>query len=119
FTSLQKDFSDSPLRETNFDDYDAESALDQESGYKISEPESSRIKWQKEYLDYLIEHRRSADAHRLIASIEGDLPRGFPRPVWLRLASIRLDVRDGRVAQAIDHLHWLVGIKERLTWGAA
>ena len=109
--SYESDYSYTVLRETNFDDFDAESALDHESDYKISEPQSSRIKWQKEYLDYLIDHRRNADARRLIASIERDLQRRFARPVWLRLASTRLDVRDGRVAQAIDHLQWLVGIK--------
>jgi tetratricopeptide (TPR) repeat protein len=110
-SSYERDYSYTALRETVFDDFDAESAADQESDYKLSEPETSRIGWQKEYLDYLIRHQRNADARRLIASIERELQRRFARPVWLRLASIRLDVRDGRIARVIDHLEWLAGIK--------
>jgi tetratricopeptide (TPR) repeat protein len=105
------DYSYYSLRQTNFSDSDAESALDQESDYKISEPDSSRTQWQKEYLDYLIEHGRTAEARRLITSIEREIQRLYARPVWLRLASIRLDVRSGRVAPAVDQLQWLVGIK--------
>ncbi|HEX6717331.1 MAG TPA: hypothetical protein VF088_09470, partial [Pyrinomonadaceae bacterium] len=110
-SSYESDYSYTTLRGTNFDDADAESALDQESDYKPLEPETAKFKWQKEYLQYLIEQRRSADARRLIASIEHDLQRRHARPLWLRLASIRLDVQAGRVAQAIDQLEWLVGIK--------
>jgi tetratricopeptide (TPR) repeat protein len=99
------------LRQTNFDESDAESALDHETDYKPSEPESTRVKWEKEYLDYLIEQRRGDEARRLIASVERDIQRRYARPVWLRLASIRLDVRAGRIAPAINHLQWLVGIK--------
>ena len=113
-SSYEYDYSYTSLRETNFDDLDVESALDQESDYKLSEPESSRIRWKKEYLDYLIEHRRSADVRPLIASIERDLQRRFARPVWLRLASARLEIRNGRVPQAVEHLQWLIGIKQAI-----
>ena len=105
------DYSFFSLRETNFADSDTESALDQESDYKISEPDSSRIQWQKEYLEYLIEHGRTAEARRLITSVERDIQRRYARPIWLRLASIRLDVRGGRIAEATEQLQWLVGIK--------
>jgi len=111
FSSYDSDYSYTFLLERNFDDLDAESAVDQESDYKPTEPENSRIKWQKEYLEYLIKQRQDAEARRLIASIERDLQRRYARPIWLRLASIRLDVRAGRVAQAVDHLEWVVGIK--------
>ncbi|HEX6045892.1 MAG TPA: tetratricopeptide repeat protein [Pyrinomonadaceae bacterium] len=111
FRTYDSDYSYTALREANFDDGDAESAFDHESDYKVSEPESAKFKWEKEYLDYLIDRRQNAEARRLIASMERDLQRRFARPVWLRLASVRLDVRDGRIAQAIDRLHWLVGIK--------
>jgi Flp pilus assembly protein TadD len=110
-SSYESDYSYTSLRETNFDDSDAESALDQESDYKRQEPETPRIKWQKEYLDYLIKQRRNTDALRLISSIERDLQRRFARPVWLQFASIRLDVRAGRIAQANEQLQWLIGIK--------
>ena len=109
--SYESDYSYTSLRETNFADVDAESALDQETDYKRSEPSAPRITWQVAYLDYLIEQRRNIEARRLIVSIERDLQRRFARPLWLRLASIRLDVRTGRVTQAIDQLQWLVGIK--------
>ena len=109
--SYESDYSYTSLRETNFADGDAESALDQETDYKRSEPNAPRITWQMAYLDYLIEQRRSNEARRLIASIERDLQRRFARPLWLRLASIRLDVRTGRVAPALEQLQWLVGIK--------
>lgn len=110
-SSYERDYSFTALRETSFADFDAESALDHETDYKRSEPEAARITWQKEYLDHLIKYRRTADARRLVASIERDLQRRFARPVWLRLASIRLDVRTGQTARAMDHLQWLVGIK--------
>ncbi|HEY0367224.1 MAG TPA: tetratricopeptide repeat protein [Pyrinomonadaceae bacterium] len=110
-SSYDSDYSYTSLRETNFDDADAESALDQESDYKRQEPETSRIKRQREYLDYLIEQRRNGDALRLISSIERDLQHRFSRPVWWRLASIRLDLRTGRVTHVNDRLQWLVGIK--------
>jgi tetratricopeptide (TPR) repeat protein len=109
--SYDSDYSYTSLRESNFDDSDVESALDHESDYKRQEPETSRLQWQKEYLDYLIEQRRNADARTLISSIERDLQHRYARPVWLCLASIRLDVRSGRVAQAAEQLQWLVGIK--------
>jgi hypothetical protein len=113
-SNYDRDYSYTALRDTNFNDFDAETALDQETDYKRSEPESERTTWQKEYLDYLIEHGRNAEAHRLIASIEHDLQRRFARPVWLRLTSIRLDVRTGQTAHAVEQLQWLVGIKSRV-----
>ncbi len=113
--SYDSDYSYTSLRASNFDDADAESALDQESDYKPEEPEIERIKWQKEYLAYLIEQRRTTDALRLVSSVEHDLQHGYARPVWLRLASIRLDVRAGRVAQANEQLQWLVGIKTAIS----
>ncbi|HZN07702.1 MAG TPA: hypothetical protein VFB65_12995, partial [Pyrinomonadaceae bacterium] len=110
-SSYGSDYSYTALRDVSFNDSDAESNLDQETGYKTEEPQASRITWQREYLDYLIEQRRTADARRLIASIERDVQRRFARPAWLRLASIRLDVRSGQVARAIDRLQSFVGIK--------
>src|SRR6185369_11206961 len=109
--SYDSDYSYTSLREANFDESDTKSALDQESDYKRQEPETSRIKWQKEYLDYLIEQRRNTDAQQLISTIERDLQRRYARLVWLCLASVRLDVRGSRIAQANEQLQWLVGIK--------
>lgn len=110
-STYEYDYRYTALRETNFSDSDAEAALYQETDYNPEEPQTTRIAWQKEYLAYLIEQRRTADARRLIASIERDLQRRFARPVWLRLASIRLDVRTGQTARAVDQLQRQVGIK--------
>src|SRR6185369_17927915 len=67
--------------------------------------------WQREYLDYLIEQRQTEPARQLIASIEADIKWHYARPVWLCFASLRLDVRGGRVAEAMTELQRLVGIK--------
>jgi tetratricopeptide (TPR) repeat protein len=90
---------------------ESEEALDHEQGYKINEPKARRLDWQKEYLSYLIEHRETTEARGLINGIEAELSRRYARPVWLRLAALRLDVRDGGTAKAVDNLKHLVGIE--------
>jgi hypothetical protein len=114
-SNYDSDYSYTSLRQAAFDDADAESVLDQDSDYKREEPEAAKTKWQKEYLDYLIAERRRADARRLIVSIERDLQRHYARPVWLRLASIKLDVQAARIAEAVDQLQWLIAIKTSLS----
>ncbi len=109
--NYNSDYSYTALRDTNFNDLDAELELYQDTDYKPQEPEAERLTWQKEYLDYLIKHRRNAEARRAVTSIERELQRVYARPLWLRLASIRLDIRAGQVARAVDQLQWLVGIK--------
>ncbi|MGH9851287.1 MAG: tetratricopeptide repeat protein, partial [Blastocatellia bacterium] len=64
--------------------------------------QSARIEWQREYLDYLITERKNAEALNLVPSIEQEFNGRYPRPEWLRLAKLRLEVRQGRVAQAIN-----------------
>ena len=110
-TSYDRDSAYTALQEKAFADSELEEALDQERDYKPSEPDSQKIKWQKEYLDYLIDRKQSAAARRLISQIEVAIKHRYARPVWLRLATLRLDVRDGRVAQALDGLAHFVGIK--------
>ena len=107
----ERDYAYSGLISESLDDSTVEYALDQESEYKRSEPDYNRIKWQREYLDYLIEQRQTEPARQLIASIEGELKWRYARPVWLCFASLRLDVRAGHVAETTAEMQKLVGIK--------
>jgi tetratricopeptide (TPR) repeat protein len=90
---------------------ESEETLDQELGYKINEPKARRLDWQKEYLAYLVGRHETQEARGLINAIEAELSRRYARPVWLRLAALRLDVREGGAAKAVDSLKHLVGIE--------
>lgn len=107
----ERDYAYSGLMSSSFDDATVEYALDQETDYHRSEPDYDKLKWQREYLDYLLGQHQTAPARQLIASIEAELKWHYARPVWLCFASLRLDVRDGHVAQAMKELQRLVGIK--------
>lgn len=89
----------------------AEEALDHETGYKRSEPDSQKSKWQKEYLQYLLDRKQTAEARTLVAAIESAITRRYARPFWLRAAALRVDVREGRVAEAAAALSRLAGIE--------
>jgi len=110
-SSYDRDYAYSGLRDSSFDDSTVEYALDQETQYHRSEPKSDKLQWQQEYLGYLLEQHQTAPARKLIAEIEGAIKWRYARPIWLCLASIRLDVRDGHVAQAMTELQRLIGIK--------
>jgi len=107
----ERDYAYSGLISESFDDSTVEYALDQETEYHRSEPDYDQIKWQREYLDYLIEQRQTEPARQLIASIEAALKWHYARPVWLCFASLRLDVRAGHVAETMNDMQRLVGIK--------
>ncbi|MGH9837254.1 MAG: tetratricopeptide repeat protein, partial [Blastocatellia bacterium] len=83
---------------------EVEEALDHTAREEAKRPESQRSVWQREYLDYLLARRDDAESSRLIVAVELELKTLFPRPDWLRLARLRLDVRGGRVAQAMAGL---------------
>ena len=89
----------------------AEEALDHETSYKRSAPDSKKIKWHKEYLDYLIGRKQTAEARKLIGQIESAITHRYARPFWLRLAALRLDIRDRRTAPAVEALARLAGIE--------
>ena len=110
-STYDHDYAYAGLINSSFDDSTVEYALDQETDYKRSEPESDKLKWQREYLAYLIEQHQTAPARQLIASIEAEIKWRYARPVWLCFASLRLDVREGRVARAVTELQRLVGIE--------
>jgi predicted Zn-dependent protease len=109
--SYDRDYAFTDQQQKAWDASGMEEALDHETGYKPSEPDSERTRWQREYLEYLLKQRKAAEAHSLIGEIESSIKRRYARPVWLRLASSRLEIRAGQVAKAYDELAHLVGIE--------
>jgi cellulose synthase operon protein C len=106
-----RDYTFTAQQQKSWDDSEMEEALDHLTTFKPEEPDGKRIQWQKEYLEYLVGRNQSAEARRLIASIEASIKHRYARPAWLRLAGFRLDIRDGHVAQALDGLAHLIGIE--------
>ncbi|MGE0128597.1 MAG: tetratricopeptide repeat protein [Blastocatellales bacterium] len=92
-----------------------EESLDHEraaqSAARDQRQSGQRIGWYQKYLDYLIAERRDAEALSLIPKIEQEFKGRYPRPEWLRLAKLRLDVRQGRVARAVAGLKRFAGIE--------
>lgn len=110
-SSYDRDYTFTAQQQKTWDASGMEEALDHETNYKPEEPASKRTKWQKEYLEYLIERNQNAEARNLIGAIELSIRHRYARPVWLRLASSRLEIRASRIAQACDGLAHLVGIE--------
>jgi tetratricopeptide (TPR) repeat protein len=110
-----EDFVDRLRRRTSWSLDELEESLDHERASKSETKDSrefgARIGWYQKYLDYLISERRNAEALGLIPKIEQEFKGRFARPEWLRLAKLRLDIREGRVAQAVAGLKRFVGIE--------
>ena len=111
FWSYEYDYNYTVLLSNSWSAAEAEEALDHQNNYKVSEIESKRIGWQKEYLNFLIEQRQTAAARKLISSIESEINRRYARPAWLRLANLRLAIRAGQTAHALNGLKHFVGIE--------
>lgn len=113
------DFVDRLRMRTSWSLDEVEESLDHEraseSGARISaqDPQQfgARVGWYQKYLDYLIAERKDAEAIGLIPKIEQEFKGRYARPEWLRLAKLRLDVRQGRVAQALAGLKHFAGIE--------
>ncbi|PYT04160.1 MAG: hypothetical protein DMF65_02735, partial [Acidobacteria bacterium] len=88
---------------------DAEEAFDHAQSFRAAEPDGERVKWQKVYLEYMLEEGLNAEAEQLVASIESELSRRYARPAWLRLAKARLELRSGKGAQAVTELKRFTG----------
>lgn len=88
-----------------------EEAMDHAGATRGDQRESERLSWQKRLLEHLIAERRNAEASALISTVEADLKNRFARPDWLRLARLRLDVRAGRLPQALTGLRHFAGIE--------
>jgi cellulose synthase operon protein C len=90
---------------------DAEEILEQENKFEIKESANEKLVWQKKYLDYLLEQNQILEAGTLVSQIEDELSRRFARPVWLRVAKLRLQILKGGTAQTFGSAKRLVGIE--------
>jgi predicted Zn-dependent protease len=92
-------------------DHDRAAQSETGGGQQDSHRFGERVEWHWKYLHYLIAERRNAEALSLIPKIEQEFKGRYARPEWLRLAKLRLDLRQGRVAQAIAGLKRFAGIE--------
>lgn len=106
----EQDYDFTSLSKGNFSDEEAEFLLDQHKNYEISESQNDRLIWQKEYLEFLLTENRNQEAEKLIEEIEFSLQEKFARPVWLRLAKIRLALRENSPS-AFEYIEKFVGIE--------
>jgi tetratricopeptide (TPR) repeat protein len=110
-SSYERDYDYGAQLQRYWDRRAAEEALDLENDAKISEPTSARLTWQQQYLAYLLDMRDETRARALGTEIEATLKGRFARPLWLRLAGLRLELRAGRVVPVVAELKHLVGIE--------
>lgn len=110
-SSYERDYDYMAQLSNTWSAEEAEEALDQELGYKISEPPSERVRWQREYLEYLIARHQTTAARRTISTVETDISQRYARPSWLRLMSLQLDLLDGQEEKALAGLRRFVGIE--------
>lgn len=111
--SYDYDYSFVAALNNSLDPSSVEEALDHENNFQTTEPENARLRWERDYLAFLLAAGRSAEAARLVAAVETELRGRYARPEWLRLAAVRLDLRAGREAQAFAELKRFVGIEPR------
>jgi Tfp pilus assembly protein PilF len=105
------DYSYQPFSKKAFSRDEAEEMYDHERNFKINEPKSERVDWQKKYLDFLIENRQFAKAKNLIESIENELARKYARPEWLRIAKIKTQIADGNISPMMKEAKRFIGIE--------
>jgi hypothetical protein len=87
------DYNYTELLETNLSVEDAVAELYVQENYEPEEPDRERIKWQREYLNLLLDDQQTQKARKLIDEIEKSIARAYARPAWLRLAKFRLDLQ--------------------------
>ncbi|HEY0378041.1 MAG TPA: tetratricopeptide repeat protein [Pyrinomonadaceae bacterium] len=110
-SSYERDYDYTARLQSAWGAEEAEGALDQETDYQPSEPSSKRLVWERAYLDYLIARREWTPARRVVKAIETEISRRYARPAWLRLATLRLDLADGREAEAVAGLRRFAGVE--------
>lgn len=93
--SYDRDYDFAAIAQRVLTTADAESVFDQENDYQIEIPENNRVKWQMKYLLLLIEQQENERAAKLIAEIDKELKNRYATPTELRLAKIRLGIRQG------------------------
>lgn len=105
------DFEDRLRTHPTWSAEEVEEAQDHAGSTQREDREPVRLSWQKQHLEMLIAERKDAEAAILIPTIEQQFKGKFARPAWLRLARLRLEVRAGRVAQAVTGLKHFAGIE--------
>jgi cellulose synthase operon protein C len=108
-SSYQRDTDFIELLRSFWSAPEAEAVLDHKRDFKGEASPSDRLKWRQEYLDYLFEQRRNAEALAAIVAAERELKGRFPRPAWLRLARFRAELRAARNPQVPNELKHFTG----------
>lgn len=109
-----KDYEYVQLLEMNWSAAEAERILDQETNFKIEEPDNERLNWQKEYLGYLLEKREFSKAESLISDVEKSLRKTFASPVWLRVAKFQIEIEKGISPENFSRIKSFIGINDVL-----
>ena len=110
--SWSSDYEYTQLLEMNWEAREAEAILDQEKNFETEEPENERLRWQKEYLNYLLEKRDFIEAKTLLAEIEKSLQKKYTRPVWLRIADLKIDLEKGISLETFCKMKEFIGITD-------
>jgi tetratricopeptide (TPR) repeat protein len=112
------DFVDLTRRRSSWSLEEIEESLDRRRAGQTGAPADTdpqdggrRVDWRRRYLDYLLAERRAAESLAVIPEIEREFKGRYPRPEWLRLAKLRLEIRRGHVAQALSGLRHFAGIE--------
>ncbi|MBS1795802.1 MAG: tetratricopeptide repeat protein [Acidobacteria bacterium] len=93
FDSYEHDYDYVLQLEATSNAADAELLYDSEKDFESPEPENEKLRRRQAYLDFLLENRNWPAAAKLIAEIEDSLKGHYARPVWLRLAALRVKIR--------------------------
>ena len=109
--SGSSDYDYEAIVQKSYGTEEAEQIFDLENDFKITEPENERVNWQKEYLAYLLETGANIQAETLVSSIEYELDKKRPRPEWLRLAKMKVQIKQGKQAQTLEDAKTFIGIK--------
>ena len=107
------DYEYEAVVEKTYSTREAEEVFDVENDFKVTEPEGEHLLWQKEYLIYLLHIGANPKAQNLLSEIENEINRRYARPEWLRLAEIRLHLRQGNPAKILEEAKHFVGIAVR------
>ena len=106
------DYEYKQLLEMNRNEREAKAILDQEKNFEIEEPENERLRWQREYLDYLLEKRDFVEAKNLLAEIEKSLQKKYAPPFWLRIADLKIDLEKGISPETFRKIKEFIGITD-------
>ena len=109
--SYESDYEFESALQKSWNSDDAEEILEQENSFEIKESTSEKLKWQRNYLDYLLRQKQISEAKLLIPQIENELTRKFARPVWLRIAKLKIQLSEGDSAQVLKDAKRFVGIE--------